>query len=136
MCVCVLSSLLVLMQESLESSSTSKFSELVMKVREGSEGVDLESCSQSCDLPVCSSQSCDLPVSPCVQCVWRVIRFLPASVEALDLDQTLLALHNFMMVFTRKRLRGLTSDLPYRTLKTLLHTLYKCTGPQVHTHPS
>ncbi|XP_046898136.1 cytoskeleton-associated protein 5-like isoform X2 [Hypomesus transpacificus] len=96
----ILSSLLVLMQESLESSSTSKFSELVMK------------------------------------CVWRVIRFLPASVEALDLDQTLLALHNFMMVFTRKRLRGLTSDLPYRTLKTLLHTLYKCTGPQILEHLS
>lgn len=69
-----------------------------------------------------------------------MIRFLPTTIDSINLDRILLDVHNFMKVFPKEKLKQLKSDVPHRTLKTLLHTLCKLTGAKValahldHTH--
>lgn len=63
-----------------------------------------------------------------------MIRFLPSTIDSINLDRILLDVHNFMKVFPKEKLKQLKSDVPHRTLKTLLHTLCNLTGAKVaHT---
>ncbi|XP_053553083.1 cytoskeleton-associated protein 5-A-like, partial [Bombina bombina] len=91
--------LLVLLQDSLLATTSSpKFSELVMK------------------------------------CLWRMIRLLPESINNINVDRILLDIHNFMRVLPKEKLKQHKSELPMRTLKTLLHTLCKLKGPMIMDH--
>lgn len=60
-----------------------------------------------------------------------MIRFLPTTIDSINLDRILLDVHNFMKVFPKEKLKQLKSDVPHRTLKTLLHTLCNLTGAKV-----
>uniref|UniRef100_A0A3Q3ETC6 Cytoskeleton associated protein 5 n=1 Tax=Labrus bergylta TaxID=56723 RepID=A0A3Q3ETC6_9LABR len=71
-----------------------------------------------------------------MKCLWRIIRFLPETIDSINLDRILLDVHNFMKVFPKEKLKQLKNDVPHRTLKTLLHTLCKLTGPKILDHLS
>ncbi|XP_063763714.1 cytoskeleton-associated protein 5 isoform X2 [Eleginops maclovinus] len=71
-----------------------------------------------------------------MKCLWRMIRFLPESINTINLDRILLDVHLFMKAFPKEKLKQLKSDVPHRTLKTLLHTLCKLTGAKILDHLS
>ncbi|KAM4734479.1 cytoskeleton-associated protein 5 isoform 2-T2 [Anableps anableps] len=71
-----------------------------------------------------------------MKCLWRMIRFLPETIDSLNLDRILLDVHNFMKVFPKEKLKQLKTDVPHRTLKTLCHTLCKLTGAKILDHLS
>lgn len=65
------------------------------------------------------------------QCHWRLIKFLPEKIDQLNLDRVLLDIHNVMKSFPRSKHSHLKSDMPQRTIKTLLHSLCRLVGPRV-----
>ncbi|KAI5101926.1 cytoskeleton-associated protein 5 [Silurus meridionalis] len=95
-----LSALLMLLQETSNSTTCNEFPEMVMK------------------------------------CHWRMIKLLPEKIESLYLDRVLLDIHNFIKAFPKELLKQKPNDLAHRTVKTLLHTLYKLVGPKIMNHLS
>ncbi|XP_039663867.1 cytoskeleton-associated protein 5 isoform X3 [Perca fluviatilis] len=71
-----------------------------------------------------------------MKCLWRIIRFLPETIDSINLDRILLDVHNFMKVCPKEKLKQLKGDVPHRTLKTLLHTLCKLKGAEILDHLS
>lgn len=71
-----------------------------------------------------------------LKCLWRMIRFLPETLNSINLDRIMLEIHNFMKALPREKLKQLKCDLPHRTLKTLLHTLCRLCGPKILDHLS
>lgn len=71
-----------------------------------------------------------------MKCLWRLIKFLPDTISSLTLDKILLDVHNFMKLFPKDRLRQLKTDMPHRTLQTLLYTLCRLAGPTILDHLS
>ncbi|XP_056382427.1 LOW QUALITY PROTEIN: cytoskeleton-associated protein 5 [Hyla sarda] len=69
-----------------------------------------------------------------MKCLWRMIRLLPEAINNINLDRILLDIHNFMRVLPKEKLKQHKSELPMRTLKTLLHTLCKLKGPKIMDH--
>ncbi|KAM9816605.1 cytoskeleton-associated protein 5 isoform 1-T2 [Syngnathus typhle] len=71
-----------------------------------------------------------------LKCLWRLIRHLPETINSINLDRILFDVHNIMKVFPKEKLKQLKTDVPHRTLKTLLHTLCKLTGAKILDHLS
>ncbi|XP_062868509.1 cytoskeleton-associated protein 5-like isoform X2 [Trichomycterus rosablanca] len=69
-----------------------------------------------------------------MKCHWRMIKLLPEKIESLYLERILLDIHNFMTVFPKELLKQKPNDMAHRTVKTLLHTLYRLVGPKIMDH--
>ncbi|CAH1786978.1 unnamed protein product [Owenia fusiformis] len=71
-----------------------------------------------------------------LKCLWKTARMLPNMVNELDLDSVLLELHNFLKAYPSHTWKDMPSDTPLRTIKTILHSLAKATGPKILNHLS
>ncbi|XP_062405946.1 cytoskeleton-associated protein 5-like isoform X3 [Sardina pilchardus] len=69
-----------------------------------------------------------------MKCHWRLIKFLPEKIDQIKLDRILLDIHNIMKAFPRSKLSQMKSDMPQRTIKTLLHSLCRLVGPRILDH--
>ncbi|XP_075439924.1 cytoskeleton-associated protein 5 isoform X3 [Ascaphus truei] len=71
-----------------------------------------------------------------MKCLWRMIRLFPEVINHINLDRILLDVHNFMRALPKDKLKRQKSELPMRTLKTLLYTFCKLKGPKIMDHLS
>ncbi|CAL8245486.1 unnamed protein product [Lota lota] len=69
-----------------------------------------------------------------MKCLWRLNRFLPQTISHVNLDRILLDIHNFKKMMSKEKQQRLPNDMTQRTLKTLLHTLCRLTGPKILDH--
>ncbi|XP_063045140.1 cytoskeleton-associated protein 5-like [Engraulis encrasicolus] len=69
-----------------------------------------------------------------MKCHWRFIKFLPDKIEEVNLDRMLLDIHSIMKVFRSARFTQQKSDMPQRTIKTLLHSICRLVGPEILNH--
>ncbi|XP_061853782.1 cytoskeleton-associated protein 5 isoform X2 [Colius striatus] len=69
-----------------------------------------------------------------MKCLWRMVRFLPQTINSINLDRILLDIHMFMKVLPKEKLKRCKSELPIRTLKTVIYTLCKQKGPEILDH--
>lgn len=56
---------------------------------------------------------------------------LPDSIKDLNIDKILYDTHLFLKAFPTSSWKERSSDLPLRTIKTILHTLTKMKGNKV-----
>ena len=66
-----------------------------------------------------------------VQCLWKMVRMLPDMINELNLDRVLADLHLFLRAFPGYTWKQRPTDMPLRTVKTLLHTFAKLKGQKV-----
>jgi len=65
------------------------------------------------------------------QCLWKIVRMLPDTINMLNLDRVLYDIHMFMHVFPSSTWKERGQDLPLRTMRTVAHTLAKLKGSKV-----
>uniref|UniRef100_A0A2M4ALN7 Putative microtubule associated protein n=1 Tax=Anopheles triannulatus TaxID=58253 RepID=A0A2M4ALN7_9DIPT len=84
-----------------------------------------ESCQTSC-LP----KFTDLQM----KCIWRNVKMIPDRVAELDYEPVLLEVHEFMLLLPHSWWQGRPSDMPLRTVKTIVHNLTKIKGNSILQH--
>ena len=65
------------------------------------------------------------------QCLWKLVRLIPDRINELNLDRIIADIHNFLKAFPNHTWKTRANDTPLRTVKTILHSLVTCKGPQV-----
>ncbi|XP_065581749.1 cytoskeleton-associated protein 5-like [Artemia franciscana] len=65
------------------------------------------------------------------KCIWKVIRLLPEWIPSLKLEVILQDIHDFMKAYPNASWKGRESDMPIRTVKTILHTIVKDVGRDI-----
>uniref|UniRef100_A0A2M4BI16 Putative microtubule associated protein n=1 Tax=Anopheles marajoara TaxID=58244 RepID=A0A2M4BI16_9DIPT len=84
-----------------------------------------ESCQTSC-LPRFTELQ--------MKCIWRNLKNIPDRVGELDYEAVLLEVHEFMILFPPAWWQGRPSDMPLRTVKTIVHNLTKIKGNLILQH--
>lgn len=68
------------------------------------------------------------------QCIWKMIKMVPEIINDLAVDRILLETHLFLRNFPTSTWKNRTSDLPLRTIKTVIHTLAMLKGSKVRNY--
>ncbi|VDM16133.1 unnamed protein product [Hydatigera taeniaeformis] len=63
--------------------------------------------------------------------LWKITKALPSTANNYSLDLVLLDCHNFLKAFPSSSWKSRKSDLPLRTIKTMLHSFCSIRGPAV-----
>nr|CDS27460.1 microtubule associated protein xmap215 [Hymenolepis microstoma] len=63
--------------------------------------------------------------------LWKITKALPETANNYSLDQVFLDCHNFLKAFPSPSWKTRKSDLPLRTIKTMLHSFCCARGPAV-----
>jgi len=66
--------------------------------------------------------------------IWKLVRVFPNWEPDIDFDAILYEVHVFMRDYPTRMWKEAQSDIPMRTVKTLLHTMVKQRGSRVLNH--
>ncbi|GAB1602380.1 cytoskeleton-associated protein 5-like isoform X1 [Argonauta hians] len=107
----------------------------VIRIMENSNFTNILSASISLLHDSVSSETCAPKfIEMIMKCMWRMVRMLPDSMNDLNTDKILHDIHLFFKAFPASSWKERSSDLPYRTVKTILHTLTKLKGNKILSH--
>ncbi|XP_053677299.1 protein mini spindles [Anopheles nili] len=84
-----------------------------------------ESCQTSC-LP----KFTDLQM----KCIWRNVKVIPDRLAELDYEVVLLEVHDFMLTLPSTWWQTRPTDMPLRTVKTIIHNMTKIKGNAILQH--
>ncbi|XP_029636093.1 cytoskeleton-associated protein 5 isoform X2 [Octopus sinensis] len=107
----------------------------VIRIMENSNFTNMLSASIRLLHDSVSSETCTPKfIEMIMKCMWRMVRMLPDSMNDLNTDKILHDIHLFFKAFPANSWKDRSSDLPYRTVKTILHTLTKLKGNKILSH--
>ncbi|XP_019623071.1 PREDICTED: cytoskeleton-associated protein 5-like isoform X1 [Branchiostoma belcheri] len=71
-----------------------------------------------------------------MKCIWKTTKMFPSVMSDMDInmDKVLLDLHNFMKAFPTATWKDRPSDMPLRTIKTVLHLLAMIKREKIFSH--
>ncbi|KAI8499624.1 Cytoskeleton associated protein 5 [Branchiostoma belcheri] len=71
-----------------------------------------------------------------MKCIWKTTKMFPSVMSDMDInmDKVLLDLHNFMKAFPTATWKDRPSDMPLRTVKTVLHLLAMIKREKIFSH--
>ncbi|XP_022338484.2 cytoskeleton-associated protein 5-like [Crassostrea virginica] len=69
-----------------------------------------------------------------MKCIWKMIKMVPEIINDLAVDKILLETHLFLRNFPTSTWKNRSSDLPLRTIKTVIHTLAMLKGAKILSH--
>ncbi|XP_063985359.1 protein mini spindles isoform X2 [Diachasmimorpha longicaudata] len=69
-----------------------------------------------------------------MKCLWKIVKTMPNWVGDLDYDTILLEVHNFFKDHPSSGWKKRASDMPLRTIKTVLHSITKIKGASILNH--
>ncbi|KAJ8298919.1 hypothetical protein KUTeg_022979 [Tegillarca granosa] len=82
-----------------------------------------------------ASETCSTKfIEMIMKCLWKMIRLLPVSIDSINIDRILLDTHLFLKAFPSKTWKDRPSDIPLRTIKTVIHTLAQLKGSKILGH--
>ncbi|XP_055998398.1 cytoskeleton-associated protein 5-like isoform X2 [Ostrea edulis] len=87
----------------------------------------IKSLQESVASETCSPKFLDL----IMKCIWKMIKMIPEIINDLAVDRILLETHLFLRNFPTSTWKNRTSDLPLRTIKTVIHTLAMLKGAKI-----
>lgn len=108
---------------------------MVIRIIENSDFTNMLSASIRLLHDSVSSETCTPKfIEMIMKCMWRMVRMLPDSIKDLNIDKILYDTHLFLKAFPTSSWKERSSDLPLRTIKTILHTLTKMKGNKILSH--
>ncbi|KAE8740038.1 hypothetical protein FOCC_FOCC014444 [Frankliniella occidentalis] len=69
-----------------------------------------------------------------MKCIWKVVRSFPSWEPDIDYDPIMYDIHCFLQSYPTRMWKHSQSDVPLRTVKTLLHAMVKQRGNKVLHH--
>ena len=60
-----------------------------------------------------------------MKCIWRNVKLMPERVNELDYEAVLMEIHDFMLALPTQWWAQRPSDIPMRTIKTIIHNMTK-----------
>lgn len=87
---------------------------------------------ETVDIETCSVQFLELVM----KCLWKMVRMLPTIINDLDLDRLVADINLFLKAFPSYTWKSKPTDMPLRTIKTILHSLAKIKGNRILGHLS
>ncbi|XP_043269757.1 protein mini spindles isoform X2 [Venturia canescens] len=69
-----------------------------------------------------------------MKCLWKIVKAISGWAGDLDYDSILLEVHHFLKDYPTAWWKKRSSDMPLRTIKTLLHSMTKVKGSTILSH--
>jgi cytoskeleton-associated protein 5 len=87
---------------------------------------------ESVGMETCSTHFLEL----IMKCLWKMVRMMPTVIGDMNIDRILADMHYFLKAYPSCTWKHRQSDMPLRTVKTILHTFVKIKGSKILNHLS
>ncbi|UYV60269.1 msps [Cordylochernes scorpioides] len=69
-----------------------------------------------------------------MKCLWKMLRMIDTYIHELNFDRILLDIHTFLKMYPSSFWKERTTDIPLKTIKTIIFNLVKYKGDDIYKH--